>query len=153
MYHAYVAFMRVHFSISAMATIRPGGFVNTTPSGRIYLGRSSSGARLPLTRSLHKEHWVYSVPVLARHAPLIAPVLTYLYLAIPAAPALEWHDPSPHKQLFIETAPGVKLEVLDWVERVIPYCCLQGMAILHTFSMTSHLDSPPAFTSAETGLP
>jgi non-heme chloroperoxidase len=80
--------------------------VNTWPSGRIYLGRSSSGAKLPLNRGLHKEHWVYSVSVFARHAPLIAPVLTYLYLAIPAAAALEWHDPSPHKQLFIETAPG-----------------------------------------------
>jgi non-heme chloroperoxidase len=52
--------------------------------------------------------------VLARYAPLVIPVLAYLYLAIPAAPALEWHDPSAHKQLFIETAPGVKLEVLDW---------------------------------------
>jgi pimeloyl-ACP methyl ester carboxylesterase len=27
---------------------------------------------------------------------------------------LEWHDPSPHKQTFIGTAPNVKLEVLDW---------------------------------------
>lgn len=69
----------------------------------------------PQPGGLHKEHWVYSVPVLARHAPLIALILlTSLSLPIPAASALEWHDPSPHKQLFIETAPGVKLEVLDW---------------------------------------
>lgn len=56
---------------------------------------------------------MYSVPVLARRARSIAPFLASLCLGLPAFP-FGWHDPSPHRQIFIETAPGVKLEVLDW---------------------------------------
>ena len=64
--------------------------------------------------------------MLARHPAFLAPLVTYLCVTNLAAFALEWHDPSPHKRIFIETAPAVKLEVLDWGGTGDPILLLAG---------------------------
>ncbi len=43
-----------------------------------------------------------------------------------AAATKAWRDPSPHKATFIEVAPGIKLEMLDWGGHGRPLMLLAG---------------------------
>jgi len=42
------------------------------------------------------------------------------------ANATEWHDPSHHRVSFVNAAPGVRLEVLDWGGRGTAMLLLAG---------------------------
>lgn len=60
----------------------------------------------------------------------------------PDAGVPAWHDPSPHTSRFIEVAPGVKLEVLDWGGSGPPLVFLAGLQdVAHGFD-----DFAPRFT-------
>jgi pimeloyl-ACP methyl ester carboxylesterase len=58
--------------------------------------------------------------------------------------AAPWSDPSPHRVSFVTTAPGVRLEVLDWGGRGPPLVFLSGLDdVAHGFD-----DFAPRFTDA-----
>lgn len=60
----------------------------------------------------------------------------------PTTRALAWHDPSPHTVRFVEVAPAVKLEVLDWGGSGPPLVFLAGLQdVAHGFD-----DFAPRFT-------
>ena len=44
---------------------------------------------------------------------VVVPLLL-AWLAPVRADTQPWTNPSRHKQIFVETEPGVRLEVLDW---------------------------------------
>ena len=54
------------------------------------------------------------VPKLARFDRPYGVTLAFALLGIASVYAPGWKDPSKHTERFIETEPGVKLEVLDW---------------------------------------
>jgi non-heme chloroperoxidase len=46
-----------------------------------------------------------------------------------AVATVEWRDPSPHRERFVDVAPDVKLEVLDWGGRGRPIVLLAGSGV------------------------
>jgi len=69
---------------------------------------------------------MYSEPVPMRFGGLYAAVLVLALLGMAAANSSGWRDPSKHTQRYIETEPGVKLEVLDWGGTGQPVLLLAG---------------------------
>jgi pimeloyl-ACP methyl ester carboxylesterase len=53
--------------------------------------------------------------------------MRHLIVAIAALLASAWTDPSPHRVSFVDAAPGVKLEVLDWGGSGRPLVLLSGL--------------------------
>ncbi len=54
------------------------------------------------------------VPCLARFGLAYGALFVVPYFGVAWASTPEWNDPSPHSVRFVETEPGVNLEVLDW---------------------------------------
>jgi non-heme chloroperoxidase len=54
------------------------------------------------------------VACLARFGPTYGALFALAWFGIALGSTLAWKDPSPHTVRFVETEPGVKLEVLDW---------------------------------------
>lgn len=72
----------------------------------------------------------------------LALALTCVLACRPDAGVPAWHDPSPHTVRFIEVAPGVTLEVLDWGGSGPPLVFLAGLQdVAHGFD-----DFAPRFT-------
>src|SRR5512136_1680257 len=80
--------------------------------------------------------------IIHRVGRLLLPLVAATSAACRSPDAAAWHDPSPHKVSFVQVAPGVRLEVLDWGGSGPPLVFLAGLQdVAHGFD-----DFAPRFT-------
>jgi pimeloyl-ACP methyl ester carboxylesterase len=64
---------------------------------------------------------------------LLAVIFLPTILSCKSAPRMDWHDPSPHRVLFVRVQDSIRIEVLDWGGSGRPLVLIPGL------NMTAHI--------------